>query len=80
MVSEGDHRNYYRFQLPLTSDDQHDQMDNASPENLEYLSKRGRRLIDQEQESLDQLCDQLLQDQTRKGLAKRLVEVGIPSR
>lgn len=80
MVSEGDHRNYYRFQLPLTSDDQHDQMDNASPENLEYLSKRGRRLIDQEQESLDQLCDQLLQDQTRKGLAKRLAEVGIPSR
>lgn len=62
MVSEGDHRNYYRFQLPLTSDDQHDHMDNASPENLEYLSKRGRRLIEQEQESLNELCDKLLQD------------------
>jgi len=56
MVTKGEDRNYYRFQVPLSSDNGHDQMDNASPSNIEYLEELGKRLIAQRKETLDQLC------------------------
>lgn len=59
MVTEGENRNYFRFQVPLTSDNNHDQMDNASPENIDYLEKLAKKLIDQRRESLDELCELL---------------------
>lgn len=61
MINEGDDRNYYRFQVPLSSDDSHDQMDNASPDNIEYLENLGKTLIEQRKEGLDQLCQVLCQ-------------------
>ncbi len=62
MVTKGENRNYYRFQTPLSSDNSHDQMDNASPSNIQYLEERGKKLIEQRQESLDELCELLKQD------------------
>ncbi|MEG3863560.1 patatin-like phospholipase family protein [Microcoleus sp. herbarium12] len=62
MVTKGENRNYYRFQTPLSSDNGHDQMDNASPSNIQYLEERGKKLIEQRQESLDELCELLKQD------------------
>ncbi|KAM3092567.1 patatin-like phospholipase family protein [Phormidesmis sp. 146-12] len=62
MITEGQGRNYYRFQVPLSSDNGHDQMDNASPRNIEYLEELGERLIAQRKESLDQLCEVLKED------------------
>ena len=56
MITKGENRNYYRFQVPLSSDNAHDEMDNASPQNIEYLENRGKRLIDERRESLDELC------------------------
>ena len=63
MVTEGENRNYYRFQLQVSSDNNHDQMDNASPSNIEHLEDRGKKLIEHRQESLDKLC-KLLKDET----------------
>lgn len=54
-------RNYYRFQVPLSSDDGHDQMDNASPSNIEYLEKLGKRLIEVKKDQLNHLCEVLCQ-------------------
>lgn len=62
MVTEGENRNYYRFQLPLSSENDRDHMDNASPSNIEYLEGLGNRLIEQRQGSLDQLCKLLKED------------------
>jgi len=62
MVTEGENRNYYRFQVSLSSDDAHDQMDNASPQNIEYLENLGEKLIAQRKEHLDQLCEVLKED------------------
>lgn len=62
MVTEGENRNYYRFQTPLSSDNGHDQLDNASPSNIEYLEDRGKKLIENRQESLDKLCEVLKQE------------------
>ncbi|MBD1996336.1 patatin-like phospholipase family protein [Leptolyngbya sp. FACHB-541] len=59
MITEGENRNYYRFQVPLSSDNGHDQMDNASPRNIEYLEELGKRLIAQRKESLNKLCEVL---------------------
>ena len=59
--AKGEYINYYRFQMPLSSDDSHDQMDNANPDNLEYLEELGRRLIRQRKKTLDQLCEVLSQ-------------------
>lgn len=61
MTTKGDCRNYYRFQVPLSADDGHDQMDNASPGNIEYLEGLGKILIEQRRESLNQLCEVLCQ-------------------
>ncbi|MFM2312020.1 MAG: hypothetical protein RLZZ04_1296 [Cyanobacteriota bacterium] len=61
MINQGDHRNYYRFQVPLSSEDSHDQMDNANPDNIEYLENLGKTLIEQRKEGLDQLCEVLCQ-------------------
>lgn len=61
MINQGDNRNYYRFQVPLNNDDSHDQMDNASPDNIEYLEKLGKTLIEQRKEWLEQLCEVLCQ-------------------
>jgi uncharacterized protein len=51
-VDRGQHRNYYRFQVPLSSDDGRDQMDNATPRNIQYLDlvvqKSPEWLINQE--------------------------------
>lgn len=66
MINKGDDRNYYRFQVPLSSDNGHDQMDNASPRNIEYLKKLGERLIGQRQESLDKLCEVLKADPSNR--------------
>ena len=62
MVTEGENRNYYRFQLQLSGENAHDQMDNASPSNIEYLEDLGNRLIEQRQGSLDKLCNLLKED------------------
>ncbi|MGB7710146.1 MAG: patatin-like phospholipase family protein [Microcoleus sp.] len=62
MVTEGENRNYYRFQLQLSGENDHDQMDNASPSNIEYLEDLGNRLIEQRQGSLDKLCNLLKED------------------
>ncbi|MCL1462897.1 patatin-like phospholipase family protein [Argonema galeatum] len=62
MVTRGENRNYYRFQLPLSSDHNHDQMDNASPSNIEYLEERGKKLTEHLQETLDELCEILKED------------------
>lgn len=61
MINKGDDRNYYRFQVPLSSDDSHDQMDNANSDNIEYLENLGKTLIEQRKEWLDQLCEFLCQ-------------------
>jgi hypothetical protein len=61
MINQGDDRNYYRFQVPLSSEDSHDQMDNANPDNIEYLENLGKTLIEQRKEGLDQLCEVLCQ-------------------
>ncbi|AFZ16426.1 patatin-like phospholipase family protein [Allocoleopsis franciscana] len=61
MTTKGDRRNYYRFQVPLSADDGHDHMDNASPANIEYLEGLGKILIEQRRESLNQLCEVLCQ-------------------
>lgn len=65
MMTKGDkenNRNYYRFQLPLSSENDHDQMDNASPSNVEYLEKRGEKLIEHSKKDLDELCELLKHD------------------
>lgn len=61
MMTKGEGRNYYRFQVPLSSENGHDQMDNASVSNIEYLERLGEILIEQRKESLDQLCEVLCQ-------------------
>jgi hypothetical protein len=61
MNTKGDCRNYYRFQVPLSAEDGHDRMDNASPDNIEYLEELGKILIEQRRESLNQLCEVLSQ-------------------
>lgn len=66
MVTKGDkenNRNYYRFQLQLSSDNGHDQMDNASPSNIEHLEERGEKLIEHSKKELNELC-KLLKDET----------------
>jgi len=66
MVPKGDkenNRNYYRFQLQLSSENGHDQIDNASPDNIEHLQKRGERLIEHSKKELRELCE-LLKDET----------------
>jgi patatin-like phospholipase/acyl hydrolase len=66
MVPKGDkenNRNYYRFQLQLSSDNGHDQIDNASPDNIEHLQKRAERLIEHRKRDLEELC-KLLKDET----------------
>jgi len=62
MVTKGENRNYYRFQLQLSGENDHDQMDNASPSNIKYLEDLGNILIEQRQESLDKLCNLLKED------------------
>ena len=62
MITQGENRNYYRFQVPLSGDNAHDEMDNASPQNIEYLENRGKKLIDERRESLDELCKVLEED------------------
>jgi uncharacterized protein len=61
MTVKGDHRNYYRFQVPLNSDNSHDHMDNVKLENIDYLERLGKTLIEQRKESLDHLCEVLCQ-------------------
>ncbi|MEG4213145.1 patatin-like phospholipase family protein [Microcoleus sp. S13_B4] len=66
MVTKGDkenNRNYYRFQLQLSSENAHDQMDNASPSNIDHLEERGEKLIEHCKKDLDELC-KLLKDET----------------
>ena len=63
MVTQGENRNYYRFQLQLSSDEAHDQMDNASPDNIEHLQKRGKNLIEHRKRELEELC-KLLKEET----------------
>lgn len=57
METEGEHKNYYRFQVPLDGDDGHDRMDNASPKNIDYLKDLGKELIKESQDDLDKLCE-----------------------
>jgi uncharacterized protein len=59
MMSRGESRNYYRFQVPLSSENDRDRIDNASPANLEYLKDLGKRLIEQRRKELDELCEAL---------------------
>ena len=62
MVNKGENRNYYRFQLQLSSENAHDQMDNASPSNIKYLEERGEKLIEHSKKDLDKLCKLLKED------------------
>ena len=62
MVTKGENRNYYRFQTPLSSDNGHDQLDNTSPSNIEYLEERGEKLIEHCKKDLDELCRLLKED------------------
>lgn len=65
MVTKGDkenNRNYYRFQLQLSSDNGHDKIDNASPSNIEHLEERGEKLIEHSKKDLDELCKLLKED------------------
>ncbi|MCL1469236.1 patatin-like phospholipase family protein [Argonema antarcticum] len=62
MVTRGENRNYYRFQLALSSDHNHDQLDNADPSNIDYLEMRGKKLIEEDRETLNELCELLKQD------------------
>lgn len=62
MVNKGENRNYYRFQLQLSSENAHDQMDNASPSNIEHLEERGEKLIEHSKKDLDKLCKLLKED------------------
>ncbi|MFE1747773.1 patatin-like phospholipase family protein [Coleofasciculus sp. H7-2] len=64
MVNKGENRNYYRFQLQLSGDHNHDQMDNADPGNIDYLEMRGETLTEHCRDSLDQLCKLLKEDNT----------------
>ena len=61
MITQGDCRNYYRFQVPLSADNGHDQMDNVTPGNMQYLERLGHTLIEQRKEQLNKLCDVLCQ-------------------
>jgi len=66
MVTKGDqenNRNYYRFQLQLSSDNGQDHMDNASPSNIDHLEERGEKLIEHSKKDLDELC-KLLKEET----------------
>ncbi len=65
MVTKGDkenNRNYYRFQLQLSSDNGHDKIDNASPSNIDHLEERGEKLIEHSKKDLDELCKLLKED------------------
>jgi uncharacterized protein len=61
-VSKGEYRNYYRFQVPLSGDNGRDQMDNATPRNLEYLEELSERLIEQRKDCLNKLCQVLVEE------------------
>lgn len=66
MVTKGDkenNRNYYRFQLQLSSENGHDQMDNASPSNIDHLEERAEKLIQNSKKDLNELCN-LLKEET----------------
>ncbi len=63
MMNKGDNRNYYRFQVPLSSDNGHDLMDNASPCNIDHLEKLGEKLIEHTKKDLDQLCKLLKENE-----------------
>ncbi|MEG3922503.1 patatin-like phospholipase family protein [Microcoleus sp. POL10_C6] len=66
MVTKADqenNRNYYRFQLPLSSDNGHDKIDNASPSNIDHLEERAEKLIEHSKKDLDELC-KLLKEET----------------
>lgn len=49
---------YYRFQMELPKGN--DSMDNASDENIEALKKLGNKLVEDNKERLDQLCEELM--------------------
>jgi uncharacterized protein len=59
MVTRGEARNYYRFQVPLSSENNRDRIDNVSSANLEYLKLLGKTLIEQRRKELDELCELL---------------------
>ncbi len=59
MVTKGEHKNYYRFQVPLSSENDRDRIDNASAANLDYLKTLGKTLIEQRRKELDELCEAL---------------------
>jgi uncharacterized protein len=60
MITEGENRNYYRFQTPLSSEN--DAMDNASLTNIDNLEKLGNMLVEQRKTDLDELCRLLKED------------------
>jgi uncharacterized protein len=62
MVTEGENRNYYRFQVSLSGEHGRDQMDNASTANVEYLENLGKKLIEQRKDRLDELCKLLKEE------------------
>ncbi|MEG4942166.1 patatin-like phospholipase family protein [Microcoleus sp. F4-D5] len=66
MVTKGDqdnNRNYYRFQLQLSRENGQDQMDNASPSNIDHLEERAEKLIEHSKTDLNELCN-LLKEET----------------
>jgi patatin-like phospholipase/acyl hydrolase len=62
LISEG---RYYRFQTELKNVP--DEMDNANSDNIEKLRGLANKLIDDEQDSLEKLCN-LLQESREKSL------------
>jgi uncharacterized protein len=59
MITRGEHKNYYRFQVPLSSENDRDRIDNVSSVNLDYLKTLGKTLIEQRRKELDELCEAL---------------------
>jgi uncharacterized protein len=68
-------KQYYRFQRLLTK--ANDNMDDASPANIERLEKLAKQMIEQRDGELDELCQQLTQGQQLQEQQAPPVLVGI---
>jgi uncharacterized protein len=56
MITKGHNRNYYRFQVQLQKNNASDAMDNTDITNIKYLEERAKTLIEENEDSLNQLC------------------------
>jgi patatin-like phospholipase/acyl hydrolase len=73
--ADGYPKQYYRFQRLLTK--ANDNMDDASPANIERLITLAKQIIEQRDSALDELCQQLTQGLTQQDQPEEAVLVGI---